>query len=300
MNAIRRTSPDVVALELHGFNGDALHGIELVSSYLQEITFSDSTDVGPMLEATSFPEVRTLRLANCHELSSEALRTIARTWNTLKSLHFEGSSITRPLIISFARSLPIGAELESIECTEPFPDDAIKAMSKACPHLRAMVLPISGPYALREPARSFPSLQRMWLGLQPKMGTKRAPCWTDEELRALADGCPKLVELRLEEGREGFPAISGATLAEFGNRLTDLSLARLSSMLDTAGLIRFAAASGSSLRRLDLSDCRIRDPDVAVHAIVRECVVLERFDISGVQDLLLRKRFESIGCMQLQ
>ena len=173
-------------------------------------------------------------------------------------------------------------------------------MSKACPHLRAMVLPISGAYALREPARSFTSLQRMWLGLQPKMGTKRAPCWTDEELRALAEGCPKLEELRLEEGREGFPAISGASLAAFGNRLTDLSLARLSSMLDTAGLIRFAAAAGSSLRRLDLSDCRIRDPDVAVHAIVRDCVVLERLDISGVQDLLLRKRFESIGCMQLQ
>ena len=300
MEAIHRTSPDVTALELNGFDGEALHGIELISPFLEELTLAESTDVGPMLEATAFPELETFRLVDCHELSSDALRTVAREWDRLRTLHLEGASITRSFIISFARELPAGTRLESIECTEPFPDDAIKAMSKTCPNLRSMMLPIAGPYALREPPRCFPSLRRMWLGLQPKMGTKRAPCWTDDELKALAEGCPQLSELRLEEGGGGVTALTGASLAAFGKRLTDLSLARLPSMLDTGAMIKFAEAAGASLRRVNLADCRIRDPDTVVAALLRECVLLEHLDISGVDQLLMRTPFESVGCAGLR
>lgn len=293
MAAIERTSPMLTALELQGLNGDALTGIELISSSLTLLSLSGCADVGPMLETTAFPRVHSLRIENCANLSSDAFRKIAKEWPMLKNLRLEGSTISRPLIISFARALSAGALLETVECTEPFPDDAIKAMSKTCPAVCSLVLPISGPFAVREPARCFPRLQRLRLGLQPNVPgvTKRAPCWTDAELQELAAGCPMLSDLHLADGRNGFTAMSGAGLAALPE-LTDLSLANLPSALDRDSMVECARAL-RKLRRLDLSDCTIPDAradvrgvaDTVVAAFVSSCTALEELNLSGVSQL---------------
>ncbi|KOO28735.1 hypothetical protein Ctob_006660 [Chrysochromulina tobinii] len=325
MAAIERTVPRLTHLELHGLDRKAFSGLELISSSLTILTLSGCTDVGPMLEATHFPRVHTLRIERCRDLTAEACRQIAKEWR-LRSLRMEGSTVTRSLIISFSRALPSNAPLESIECTEPFPDDAIKAIAKTCPALCSIVLPISGPYAIREAARCFPRLQRLRLGLQAELPsvTKRTPCWTDTELQALAQGCPELSELHLADGRNGFTAMSGVGLATLP-RLTDLSLANLPSPLAGDAMIESANAL-SELVHLNLSDCSIPDAgansrmpsliyvgsgsddampgmaDRVLAAFLRACSKLETLNVAGISQLTNSAVFKAvpIACTKLR
>ncbi len=310
MAAIERTAPCLTHLELRGLDGNAFSGLEFISSSLAVLTLSRCTDVGKVLETTPFPRVHTLRLEHCRDLSSEAFRQIAKEWPRLRSLRMEGSTVSRPLIISFARALPPNAPLDSVECTEPFPDDAIKAMAKTCPALCSIVLPISGPFAVREAARCFPRLQQLRLGLQPNLPgvTKRTPCWTDAELKALAQGCPHLRELHLVDGRNGFTGMSGVGLATL-SQLTDLSLANLPSPLAGEAMIQCAQAL-SKLVHLDLSDCSLPDAradvpglaDRVVAAFLKACSELETLNVAGISQLTNATLYKAtpIACIRLR
>uniref|UniRef100_A0A7S2JQJ1 Uncharacterized protein n=1 Tax=Haptolina brevifila TaxID=156173 RepID=A0A7S2JQJ1_9EUKA len=171
-------------------------------------------------------------------------------------------------------------------------------MGKTCPELHSLCIASSGPCALREPAKSFHNMRRLHLGLQPEMGTRKAPAWTDAEVAALAESCPHLIELRLEDGLNGVTGLTGAGLCGLGS-LTDLSLARLPSVLSTDALLSFAKGA-AALVRLDLSDCNIPGADDVVAAVVRHCFAIEHLNMSGVKALTMDVAFQSVGCTRLR
>ena len=303
MGAVSRTAPKVRDLHLEAFDKVAMSELNKLAGLLDTLTLTLCTGVGAILEAVSFPKLKTLKLENCRDVSAEGLKQLASDSKDLRSLHLEGCAVGGAAL-AFARNLPRKAggapqgALQFFSCDQHLTDEVLRALTRACPNIEELTLyAVGSSVALKQLAMHSTQLRRLQLFGGEKLIGSKLP-WRDEEIEALAEGCPKLTQLRLEHGANS--PLTGAFLYLF-SELTDLSLAHLGSVseLSRSALLALWQSGGTRLTRIDLSGCRVDDCGMLAE-LVSTCSALEHLECAGIQCELPVGSFESIACTGLK
>jgi hypothetical protein len=297
--SVARTASKITALHLDGFNEVAMSQLHAVSEQLEQLTFTRCTEVGAALEANKFPLLHTLKLVECRDVSSDGLTKVASFYHGLRSLHLEGSILGNS-VLSFARNLPEDASsrLQAFYCDQHLSDEIIRALTRRCPLLESLTLhEVGSACPIKQPAMTFSHLRSLQLKGGIKLASTKLP-WTDVDVEALARGCSKLTQLRLEDGGAGCK-ITGASLSAF-QALSDLSLTHvLGCELKHTAMAAFVQSNGLFLTRLDLSGSNLEGVGVLTE-VVKCCVKLEHLELASMQCEVTDDAFLSVACTSLK
>ena len=285
MGQIARTAPKVRMLHLCGFNGIALSQLPLLAAGLEELTLTLCTEAGATLEANCFPRLRSLKLEACRDVSAEGLRQVATESRDLRSLCLDSCALGGA-VLAFARNLPVmNGNLEHFSCDQYLTDESLRAFSRACPRIESVSLKsVATSVMIKQLGMHAENLRHLQLSGGEKLAGSILP-WKDADVEALAKGCPRLAQLRLEHGAES--PISGAYISDF-HQLTDLSLAHLgSSRLCRRALMPLwqqqqTRVEVAQLTRLDLSGCALDDGGV-LGDLLAGCIGLQHLELADVR-----------------
>ena len=231
MQAVHRTSPSLVALELIGFDSTTCSGLELISSLLRSLKFLECSDVGtvlemiaPHLDGLEYLAVRSSRMgegdgfARIAEGSCTQLATLEVggqwSWPQSSSLFRrqdplpppkEEDGATARAMLRYARTLAFGGKdiarpLACFRCYDRLPDEVVRALCRSNPRLVEIELhDVASIASLKVPTTFCDSLESLELHAA---GSLKKPPWTKIDVSAHVGNCPSLQRLSLK-GEDG-------------------------------------------------------------------------------------------------